>query len=144
MQPFPHRYEVELRDGQLVAQPRPPIVVGRPPQFDGSDRVWSPEDLLVGAVLGCLWTTFVAYAHARKLEVIHWSASGTANLDRGTRSPEFTSIDVVVELVVPAGDEERARQVLASAESHCIISNALDVPVHLTATVHPQEAREVG
>jgi organic hydroperoxide reductase OsmC/OhrA len=47
----------------------------------------------------------------------------------------FTSITLSVELVVAADDEERARRLLATAEQHCIISNALKGPVTLQATV---------
>jgi len=46
-------------------------------------------------------------------------------------------------LVVEAADEERARRVLANAEQHCIVANALNVPITLEVTVEtapPQAA----
>jgi hypothetical protein len=49
--PFPHRYSVDSSDDRLTAEPRQPIEVGAPPQFGGTNEVWSPEELLVGAVL---------------------------------------------------------------------------------------------
>src|SRR5690606_26909578 len=58
--PFPHRYIVELEAGKLASLPRQEILVGAPPQFGGTDTVWSPEELLVGAVITCLQTTFDA------------------------------------------------------------------------------------
>ncbi len=133
--PFPHRYTVTLADGLLVAPPRDPIALGPPPQFGGTDRRWSPEELLVGSVLECLWTTFDAYARHDALEVSGWSGTGVAVLDKGSPVPVFTSITLSVELVVAADDEERARRLLATAEQRCIISNALKVPVTLQATV---------
>ena len=133
--PFPHHYTVTLADGLLVAPPRDPIALGPPPQFGGTERRWSPEELLVGSVLECLWTTFDAYARREALEFSGWSGTGVAVLDKGSPVPVFTSITLSVELVVAVADEERGRRLLATAEQHCIISNALKVPVTLQATV---------
>jgi len=128
---FPHRYEVRLEDRQLLAPPRAPIAAGSPPQFGGTDQVWSPEELLVGAVLECLWTTFEAYARKDGLEVSGWTGSGVGVLDKGPGGPVFTSIDLSVELAVRPEDEERARSTLVKAEQNCIISRALSAPVRL-------------
>ena len=140
MMPFPHQYTVRLEHRRLVAPPRAPIAAGPPPQFGGSDQVWSPEELLVGAALACLWTTFEAYARRDGMAVEDWSGTGVAVLDRGPGVPVFTSITLRVEVAVAHGDEERARQLLETAEKHCIISNALRVPVTLDATVRSSGA----
>ena len=131
MTPFPHRYVVTLKDNRLQAPPRDAIALGPPPQFGGTDRAWSPEELLVGATLECLWTTFAAFAKRDGLGVIDWSGTGTGILDRGQPVPAFTSITLAVELRVAPGDEDRARRILEKAEKNCIISNALRVPVKL-------------
>jgi organic hydroperoxide reductase OsmC/OhrA len=131
--PFPHRYTIELEDRRLAAPPRTPIAVGAPPQFGGSDDVWSPEELLIGAVLECLWTTFEAYARRDQLEFTGWSGRGTGILDKGPTGPEFTSITLAVAMTVAAADLERARRVLDTAEKHCIISKALRVAVTVQA-----------
>ena len=136
--PFPHHYTVELKDRRLAAPPRAPIAVGAPPQFGGSDEVWSPEELLVGAVLECLWTTFEAYARHDELEFSGWRGTGSGVLDKGPTGPEFTSITLAVEMTVAAADVERARRVLDTSEKHCIISNALRVGVTVQAEFRPQ------
>ncbi len=133
--PFPHHYAVSLTDGLLRADPRPPISAGTPPQFGGTDNVWSPEELLVAAVLLCLKTTFDAYALRASLEVCHWSSTGTGVLDKSPTGPAFTSVQLRVELKVRPGDEERARKLLDTAEQHCIIGNAIKAPVQLEASV---------
>lgn len=135
MTPFPHRYEVSLANRQLLAPPRAPIAAGPPPQFDGDANDWSPEELLVGAALECLWTTFLAFARRDKLEVLDWSGTGVAILDRGPRVPTFTAIQLAVAMRVARGEEEHARKILAKAEQNCIISNALNVPVEVTVEV---------
>jgi organic hydroperoxide reductase OsmC/OhrA len=134
---FPHRYSVALEDRRLSAPPRMSIAVGPPPQFGGSDEVWSPEELLVGATLECLWTTFEAYARRDKLAFAGWSGTGVGVLDKGPTGPVFTSITLSVELEVAAGDVERAQRLLTTAEHHCIISNALRVAVAVQATIRP-------
>lgn len=133
--PFPHRYAVSYDDGFLIADPRPRIPAGSPPEFGGTDVVWSPEGLLVGAVLLCLKTTFDAYARRDSLEVLGWRGVGVGVLEKSATGPAFTSVQLRVELKVRPGDEERARKLLDSAEHHCIISNAIKAPVQLEATV---------
>jgi organic hydroperoxide reductase OsmC/OhrA len=140
--PFPHRYVVRLEDRQLLAPPRAPIEAGAPPQFGGSDQVWSPEELLVAAALECLWTTFEAHARRDALVVERWAGTGVAVLDRGPGVPVVTSLTMHVDLRVAAGDELRARTLLELAERRCIISNALRVPVLLDVTIEPAAAAE--
>jgi organic hydroperoxide reductase OsmC/OhrA len=135
---FPHHYAVTLEDRRLAAPPRAPIDVGAPPQFGGRDDVWSPEELLVGATLECLWTTFEAYARHDQLAFDGWRGGGVGVLDKGPTGPAFTSISLSVELTVAAADTERARRILDKAERHCIISNALRVPVTMQATIRPR------
>lgn len=135
--PFPHHYTVSLTDGHLIATPRAPIAAGPPPQFGGSDQVWSPEELLVAAALACLWTTFAAHARHDQLDVRSFAGSGLAVLEKGTQAapPAFSSIALTVDVTVPAGDEDRARRLLYTAEQRCIVSNALRPPVTLEARV---------
>jgi organic hydroperoxide reductase OsmC/OhrA len=135
MEPFPHRYIVSLIEAALTAPPRAPIAVGPPPQFGGSDRDWSPEELLVGATLECLWTTFEAHARRDGLAVRHWAGSAVGVLDRAAKVPAFTSIELSVHIEVDAGQQERARALLAKAEANCIIAHALRAPVVVKASV---------
>lgn len=133
--PFPHEYTVSFDDGALRADPRPPIPAGPPPQFGGTDKVWSPEELLVAAVLLCVKTTFDAFALGEKLAVKQWRGTGTGTLVKSATGPVFSGVSLRVELVVPAGEEEHARQVLERAERRCIISAAIKAPVTLLVSV---------
>lgn len=134
-EPFPHHYRVILEDGLLLAHPRTPIAIGPPPQFGGSDHVWSPEDLLVGAVLQCLWTTFAAYARRDGLEFREWRGTAVGVLDKGRGGPTFTSITLTVDIAVAASGEEQARRLVLAAEANCIVSKALRVPVTVVANI---------
>jgi organic hydroperoxide reductase OsmC/OhrA len=133
--PFPHQYTVTYDRGQLHADPRLPIRAGAPPQFDGSDDVWSPEELLVGATVLCLETTFAALARRAGVTVHGWRATGTGILDRSTGGPVFTGIRIAVDVVTAPGDEDRVADLLRKAERHCIVSKALRAPVEVTPTI---------
>jgi osmotically inducible protein OsmC len=133
--PFPHTYIVDLQHGALVAAQRSDVPIGAPPQFGGSDRVWSPEELLLGATLSCLQTTFEAYAKASGLAVSGFDGTARAQLVKGSGGPVFTSIELAVTLQVATTDAPRAEQILRKAEANCIISRALAVPVHLSVQV---------
>lgn len=131
--PFPHLYDVALSEASsLSAGPRPPIATGPPPQFGGSEQVWGPEELLVGAVLACVRTTFDAYAKGMPAV---WRGTAKGTLVKGRQGPEFSSIHVHVDLEVDAGNEERAKAILERAERDCIISRAVKAPVELTMNI---------
>lgn len=132
--PFPHRYIVTLEHDRLHALPRAGIPVGAPPQFGGSEAVWSPEELLVGAVVTCLKTTFDAFARREALPVTSWKASGTGILAKGSSGPWFTEITIHVSLET-TGREQDARRVLALAERNCTVSKTVTCPVHVELTV---------
>lgn len=133
--PFPHRYVVSLEEHRLIAAPRAPIAAGPPPQFGGTDTVWGPEELLVGAVLECFWTTFEAYARRDGLAIALFAGTGEGVLDRGPDGPMFTAITLYVEIEVSSHDVDHARRLVEAAQAHCIISKALRAPVTVHATV---------
>jgi len=135
--PFPHTYSVTLANGELAAAPRAPIAAGTPPQFGGSDAVWSPEELLVGAALLCLQTTFESMARREKLPIHGWQGAASGILDRTPEGPAFSVIKLDVELVTAPGDESRAEQLLRTAEKRCIIGRALKAPIELAVRIRP-------
>jgi organic hydroperoxide reductase OsmC/OhrA len=134
--PFPHRYSVTLSDDHLTAEPREPIAVGAPPQFGGTNDVWSPEELLVGAVLLCVKTTFDAFARKAELGIYSWTGKGTGMLDKGPAGAIFTSIRIELDIETDRGAESRVRDLLRSVERACIISRAIHAPVEVVASIH--------
>jgi len=133
--PFPHSYSVGLSDHRLTAEPRQPISVGAPPQFGGTNEVWSPEELLVGAVLLCVKTTFDAFARKAELAVHSWTGKGAGVLDKGPAGAIFTSIRIELDIQTDSGAESRVRDLLRSVERACIISRAINAPVDVVANV---------
>ncbi len=137
---FPHRYEVKLSwPGQgtavLDAAARRPIEGGAPPEFGGRDSWWSPEHLLLSSLSLCLMTTFEALARKARLPVVGYACRAQAVLDRTETGLAFTALGLFVEVEVAPGDEERTTTLLASAKKHCLVANALALPVSLDVTV---------
>lgn len=141
MQPFPHRYRIDvIGDGahaRLDASGPPAVVGGAPPEFDGDADVWSPEQLLLASVGLCLFTTFRAIAARGAAPMTGYSFQDRVEgiLAKTAQGPRFSEITHHVELRVAAADRERAAQLLATAERHCIISNSLNMPVRVVSAV---------
>jgi organic hydroperoxide reductase OsmC/OhrA len=125
----------------VEAPPRAPLVGGPPPEFGGDPTTWSPEHLLCSALGLCLFTTFEALAAHDKLFVIGWQDDVTGVLDKTGSGLRFTSFNIDVELTVAAEDVTRAEATLARAKHHCIISNALSVPITLSTQIWEHDQR---
>ena len=141
MQDLPHLYRVEARaeaEGavSLDASGLPTIRSAGPPEFGGPGDLWSPETLLVGAVVDCFLLTFRAVARGSKLDWTSLLCAGEGVLDRVDKKTRFTRIALRAELVLPAGaDAARGERLLEKAEHGCLISNSLACPVELTTRV---------
>jgi organic hydroperoxide reductase OsmC/OhrA len=137
--PFPHHYDVRLFAGNgsaiLAGGNRPDIIGGPPPEFDGSDRWWSPEHLLLSSVALCLMTTFQVLARRADLHVAAYDSRVDGVLDKTAAGLAFTSIRLTVELRVAESDRARAQELLQTSKRYCIVANALKPAVELQAVV---------
>lgn len=138
--PFPHHYEANLdwtegSQGNISAPSLPEIIGGPPPQFDGKDGVWSPEQLLLSAAGLCLMTTFLALAKKSPLDLSAYQSRAQGTLDRTKEGLVFTDITLHVKITVPAGNVERAEKLIETAKKYCIVSNSLKRPINLDASV---------
>lgn len=141
MKPYPHHYTVsgEMAGSAPIrlASPGIPDLESAPPaEFDGPGDRWSPETLLVGAVVDCFLLTFRAVARASKYEWTRLHAEAEGVLDRVEGVTRFSAIRLRAVLEAPAGaDVAMGERLLAKAEKGCLISNSLRCPVHLEGTV---------
>jgi organic hydroperoxide reductase OsmC/OhrA len=142
MQSFPHHYRTRAAgrpEGELAleAPGLARIAVAPPAEFDGPGDQWSPETLLVAAVVDCFGLTFRAVARASSFEWIALRCEGTGELDRVDRTTRFTRIALRAFLEVPApANPEKATRLLEKAERSCLITNSLVCPVELEVHVN--------
>jgi organic hydroperoxide reductase OsmC/OhrA len=145
--PFPHVYEAALDwpgegPARATAGSRPALQGGPPPEFGGEEGWWSPEHLLLSAVNLCLMSTFGAMARARRLRVSDYRSRAQGVLSKTAGGLAFTSLGVEVSLRAQPGEAERVRETLLKAKQHCIVANALALPVQLELTVEEVAALE--
>ena len=137
MQGFPHHYVVSASadvDGDVAveADGLPTLATAPPAEFDGPGDRWSPESLLVAAVVDCFILTFRAIARNSKVDWESLSCSVQGDLDRVDRVTQFTAFKVSAKLRVPAGAaQDKAGRVLEMAEKNCLITNSLRAETHL-------------
>ena len=139
---FRYKVAVEWTGDRItsVSSPdKPELTVATPPEFkNGVAGVWTPEDLLVASVASCFAVTLVAVAERRELPLHELHVSGTGHLT-GRDDGRFGF--VAIELTAAIRTDEQAIEAMERAAKHaeraCLVSMALDVPVHLDATVRP-------
>ena len=147
MQEFPHHYAVTAAadaagDVTLESRGLPALLSAPPTEFGGPGTRWSPETLLVAAVVDCFVLTFRAIASASKLSWISLDCEAMGTLDRVERVTQFTAFEIRARLRVPAGaNEEQARRLLQRAEQTCLVTNSLKAASHLDASVEMESSR---
>jgi organic hydroperoxide reductase OsmC/OhrA len=107
MHEFPHIYRAEMTASpegalKLESSGLDTLWSAAPKEFDGPGDQWSPETLLVAAVVDCFGLTFRAVARASSFEWIGLRCEGTGELDRVDRTTRFTRIALRASLDVPA------------------------------------------
>jgi organic hydroperoxide reductase OsmC/OhrA len=123
----------QARTGRLTAPARPPIAIGAPPEFGGSEDAWSPEHLCVAAVNACVMLTFLAIAANSKVSFRKYSAAAAGALEKVEgRGPVITRIVVKPHITIgPEVDPAKVERIIKLAEKHCYISNSLHTEVRL-------------
>ena len=141
MQEFPHLYSINASASaespvSLQGEGLPGLESAPPAEFGGPGDRWSPEHLLVASVADCFVLTFKAIASASRLEWNELEVSAEGTLDKVERNMKFTQMTLRPVLTLPAGgDADKAQRLLQRAEAGCLITNSLDVEVHLEAQV---------
>ncbi len=141
MQDLPHIYRVAASaEGAanvvLSADGLPDLESAGPPEFGGPGDVWSPETLLVAALVDCFVLSFRAIARTAKLDWLTLECEAEGTLDKIEKFTQFTSFAVRAKLTVPEGTpEKKANTILEKAEKYCLITNSMKADSHLEAEV---------
>ena len=124
------------REGRLEAGNCPEIKVSTPPEFGGPPDMWSPEDLLAGAVGSCVMTTSLFFLERAGIKLLSYQSSATATLDKSKEGLVVTGVSVEVTVsVADEDDKEKAYASIEKAEANCPISKSLKSDVSLRITV---------
>ena len=143
------RFPVSLQweGGRLTTVSAPSkeeLEVATPPEFPGGIAgVWSPEELLVASVASCYGVTLAAVAELREIPLHNLQVSGTGHVSkRDDGRFGFVAVELDVVVATNAASVRAAEVAARKAEDLCLISQALDIPVHVGMLVLPAELHE--
>jgi organic hydroperoxide reductase OsmC/OhrA len=106
--------------------------IGSPIELKGESGLWSPEELLVGALNGCLMLTFVALAQSKGLQFVAYESAAEGLLENVDGKYRITEVSVQPNLVLKSEiDLDVARTIMDSVEENCFISNSITAQVKL-------------
>jgi organic hydroperoxide reductase OsmC/OhrA len=113
------------------------LPVATPPEFRGGVHgMWSPEHLLVAGSASCYALTLAAIADRRQIPLTDVAISGVGHVTRRADGRfGFVVVELAVEITTEEGFEEHARGAARAAESGCLITQALKIPVEVELTV---------
>jgi organic hydroperoxide reductase OsmC/OhrA len=113
------------------------LEVATPPEFKGGiEGVWSPEELLVAAAGSCYAVTLVAIAARWELPLRELRVRGTGHVEPGRDHRfGFVAIDLDVSVETDADAVAEVERAAERAKDICLVSLALDTPVHVTVDV---------
>ena len=102
----------------------------------GLPGYWSPEDLLVTAVASCFALMLAAVAERWEAPLLDAKITATGHMGRRDDGHlGFTVIEINAALETVSGGEASIRLRARDAGEHCLIAQALYVPVHLAVDV---------
>jgi organic hydroperoxide reductase OsmC/OhrA len=145
-----HRFPTSVRwlGGRLTrvsAPEKPDLDVAVPPEFRGGiEGVWSPEELLVAATASCYSVTVAAVAERHEVPLYDISVRGVGHVTRREDGRlGFVAIELSATVQTAAGSVGAADAAAREAKELCLVSLALDVPVHVSVLVTAVEAPTV-
>ncbi|HEY8193110.1 MAG TPA: OsmC family protein [Gaiellaceae bacterium] len=135
------RFPVSVRwQGQqfthLTADGRDEIVVAVPPEFHGPGGHWSAEQLLVGSAASCYAVTFAALAERRRIPIHSMNVTGTGHVGRRDDGRMgFVAVELTPRIQTELEFVSAAERTARTAHTACLVTGALDVPVHVVPLV---------
>lgn len=122
--------------GSLLSSGKLNIGVATPPEFNGEEGYWSPEELLLSAVDSCIMTTFLAYAEKEKVGFSGYESATEGALEKIEGHFRFSKITVKPRISVRSEDQERKiKELMKIAEDKCFISNSIKCEVNVMPEV---------
>ncbi len=116
------RYAIDLDEGgSLRTEDGTPF---------GADPAWTPEHLLLAALVRCSLKSLAYHARAARVELAGANGSARALFTRRESDERYAVVECEVELtvrLVPKPSDDKLAQLLASAERDCFVGASLTV-----------------
>lgn len=112
-----------------------------PKEFGGLEGRWTPEELLLAALTGCFTTTLRSIAGRAAFEFTDFQVEASGVVRKSQSGYGFSEILISPTLKIACSEErEHALDLLKEAESLCLVSRALDVPLKFEPRIEVTEA----
>lgn len=142
----PYLFETELEMGEESVQIRgsfgEEISLEPPPEFGGSGRYMSPEDLFVASISSCLCLTFKEFAKRANLKIHEFKCRAIGRLEGDGVSQRFTRVDLYPRIKV-TGSINQVEQILSQAKLRCLVGRSSDVICVLHPKIETQPLQEI-
>ncbi|MGC9454034.1 MAG: OsmC family protein [Phycisphaerae bacterium] len=122
------------KQGNLIARDNPTLRVAAPPEFNGPDRTWCPEELFVAAIESCLMSTFLYFVERFGLSLSSYASESKGVLEKTREGLRFSAVEVNVEVAWEDDESLRKAESLRmkeKLEKYCPVSASLNCPVVL-------------
>jgi organic hydroperoxide reductase OsmC/OhrA len=124
------------KKGLATSPGKPDLQVATPPEFKGHTGFWSPEDLFVASINVCVMSTFLAFAERVGLGFTAYESEAEGKVELVDGKLQMTTVVLSPRVSLkPGEDAGKAREVIAKAESHCLLSNSVKARVMVEATI---------
>lgn len=126
----------EGKTGETRCGSKPAVEVATPPEFGGTENIWTPEDLLTSAVASCIMTSALFFIDRAGIQMRSYKSQATGTMEKTATGLAITHIAVSVSIELEDMAQEAAvRKALEQAEKTCPISKSLNCPVELLVNV---------
>lgn len=130
-----HVYKTKLswtkgKEGVFKLDGKPELPVGAPPEFDGPEGTWSPEDMYVASAEACNMTTFMSMLIRRGIEIESYESESEGVLETTDEGVVITKITIRPKVKVKnPEDAEKVKVFLEKAHEYCFIGNSMKTEV---------------
>ena len=125
-----------FKRGSLSSPGKLNIGIATPPEFNGEEGYWSPEELLLSAVDSCVMTTFLAYAERKKVDFGTYESETEGVLERMDNQFMFSKITVKPKISVKSEEQiDKIKQLMILAEKDCFISNSVKSEIKVMSKI---------
>jgi organic hydroperoxide reductase OsmC/OhrA len=116
-----------------------PVGYEGPKNENGKELYHTPEDLYLGAVSGCFFTTFSVVSSNSNLKYISMQISSEGEIDIIDGVKWMHTINQTVKLIIPESvSEKKALKILEKAEENCPLGNSVKTKIINTFLVEKQ------
>lgn len=121
------KWNIEQKNGTVHSPNKEPFTFGAPPEFNGTDTVWSPEHLLAVSLSSCYVTTFMYFSRLLKIDVRDLKVHAHVEVEKEGAAMFEAKRFILHPVIEFSGnpDVKTVDNLLSKAKRYCIISNSV-------------------